>query len=387
MEYTGLPTWITEVNPSSGNAGPDITLYLTVSPNPAATVRDDNFRINAGTRTETVAVTQSAEDIQFTVAPMTIAVETDGTTTEGLEPKITITSSRTWSITSYPDWITTSLTSGEAGATDVTLTIVPNELAVPKNGKMVIQSGFRSETVEVSQKANEPPLTIPTNYIEVDADGKISGNSPTVTFTATKDWNIDGLPAWITANPTSGIAGEHTITLTVQATDLPRKGRFNINSAGISEVITVNQAMKSSLTSFPMTFGNLTKVTITERDGYLEFFMLDRNPDLYDPSVVGTIQGVASAPANFVLTFEYQIDYDPADLWETGPMAALFDTEGAIFAWRSFPAYKVTGIDPSNHALWETYSVTFEPYTGTVRFNFRIAEALLLIKNLKVIVL
>jgi len=379
---SGLPLWITAASPASGNAGTSVEITLTVSTNTGADELNDSFTINAGILSETVTVKQLAEDIEFTVSTDEIEVDADGGS-----PTITITSNRAWSIPTHPSWITPSQTQGEAGETTVTLIIDPYESETGRFDDFAIHAGYRSESVIVRQKPVEFTFTFTTTSIEVDADGKISGNSPTFTFSSTKAWEITELPQWITAvSPSSGIAGNHTVTLTVDAYDLPRKSNFKLTADdGYSEFITVE--INKNMTSFPMNFSDPIALTITERDGYLEFIMLDRNPDLYDPYVFGTIQGVASGAANLVLTFDYQIDYDPADVWEGGAMAALYDTGGAIFAWRAFPAYKITGIDPSNNALWETYRVTFESYTGSVRFNFRIAEARLLMKNVRVVAL
>ena len=148
---TYLPEWITAA-PASGNAGEDISIDLLINENELESEREDNITISAGTLSESITITQSAESRQLTVSPTYIVVDYEGKVVDtGISPTITITTNKDWSITDLPKWIIATPLSGNAG-TDivVTLTVNNNEQS-ERTGVFKINSGYLTEEITIHQ--------------------------------------------------------------------------------------------------------------------------------------------------------------------------------------------------------------------------------------------
>ena len=159
-----LPDWIT-ADPNSGNAGTNIVVTLTVEDYDKAGERQESFAIIAGYRSESVAVTQLAEEQELTVLPKFIEVKADGMTPEGELPTITISTNKSWTLTGLPEWITASGEEGDAGTVTVTFTIDSND-DVSRSAEFTISAGFLSETVTIEQAKGSMYDNLPYRLVE-----------------------------------------------------------------------------------------------------------------------------------------------------------------------------------------------------------------------------
>jgi len=180
-----------------------------------------------------------------------ISLSSTGFGADGNPAEFTVSSSDGWTIT-CDSWLTPSVTSGQSGNSQVSVTAT--ETAGERIGYITVQSDKSSElrcSIKVTQSADpEPPeLTVSPMSIDVKHDGNtIAGNKPTITVTTNKNWTITDLPAWVTATPSSGNAGTATVTtvtLTAQVNDgegaTQRTGSFSVNAGGLTREVSITQ--------------------------------------------------------------------------------------------------------------------------------------------------
>ena len=88
--------------------------------------------------------------------------------------------------------------------------------------KYIILSLIASLAVLVGCEKNLPhylsEVQVSTSFVSIP----LAGGSTTITVDAAEAWSITDLPAWLTVNPTSGSAGQTTVTFTA-ASALDRK--------------------------------------------------------------------------------------------------------------------------------------------------------------------
>jgi hypothetical protein len=291
-----------------------------------------------------------------------------------------------WTCHADDDWLTAIAT-----PTGIELTAKVNSSMEKRKTYLRITAGRNykeHKKVEVTQ--GYCYLTILSSFdIAVAHNGKMAdGNNPTVKISTNNDWNITGLPEWITANPTSGNAGtDIDITLTVDDNDnLLRSGNFTINAGFLSEVVTVNQL--GSAIIFPLNLlmksSGITAVTINVHDNYWEF---TSNTDT-DPTIWIQVEGDVSGQVGR-LTFEYQVDKELSGAW----FAWFTADESAAQDWLQVPVFSETNIDPNNEGLWETFTFDIAGPVhngwgdrGIIRLNLRESSIHMLMRNLRIIV-
>ena len=116
-------------------------------------------------------------------------------------------------------------------------------------------SGGDSDTGEgtPNNKPSNPPA--PTITLDVSsANFTTSGGTSSITFTASEAWIAEVINSradnWCSINPTSGAAGNATITVTTEPNDTPddRSASINIKSGTTTKTVTVSQKQKDALT-------------------------------------------------------------------------------------------------------------------------------------------
>ena len=149
---TDFPDWVA-VSSEAGNAGTEITVTLTVSKLEQADGRIGSFKINAGTLSKTVAITQLAEDQNLDVSSTSIKVRSSGMALDGSQPTFIISTNKNWTITNLPNWITATPGKGNAGMDNlVTLTISSNT-QMERTATFNVNAGYLTEYITVDQRA------------------------------------------------------------------------------------------------------------------------------------------------------------------------------------------------------------------------------------------
>ena len=104
-----------------------------------------------------------------------------------------------------------------------------------------------------NNKPSNPPA--PTITLDVSsANFTTSGGTSSITFTASEAWTAEVINSradnWCSINPTSGAAGNATITVTTEPNDTPddRSASIHIKSGTTTKTVTVSQKQKDALT-------------------------------------------------------------------------------------------------------------------------------------------
>ena len=153
IEPSGDSGWITP-SKTSGKAGEE-DVELTIAQNTTGAVRTGTFVVVAGSKRATVTVTQNLEGLK--VSATSFRVNKFGFADEERTPlTFTVTAAEAWTSTA-DGWLTLSPASGDAGETEVTLTVGENGPGALRSGEVKIvtaQTGLE-ETVSVSQNAKD----------------------------------------------------------------------------------------------------------------------------------------------------------------------------------------------------------------------------------------
>ena len=136
--------WISPVK-TSGAPG-DESIDLDIAQNTTDGVRTGTFTVTADSKTATVTVTQNLEGLKVSVN--SFSVNKFGFADEDRTPlTFTVTAAEAWTAES-DGWLTPSPASGDAGQTEVTLTVGENTTGAPRNGEVKILTSLTGlETV------------------------------------------------------------------------------------------------------------------------------------------------------------------------------------------------------------------------------------------------
>ena len=132
---------------------------------------------------------------------------------KGGEQTITVTATATWTISksSGNDWLTIKPESGNSGTSQVTLTAAENTLKEMRTATLTIQSGNLTKSVDVSQSAANPEVSLDTSNLEFTSDS----GSKTFNITSNTSWTVMSDQTWCSVSPTSG-SGDSSVTVSVQ---------------------------------------------------------------------------------------------------------------------------------------------------------------------------
>ena len=134
IEPSGDSGWITP-SKTSGKAGEE-DVELTIAQNTTGAVRTGTFVVVAGSKRATVTVTQNLEGLK--VSATSFRVNKFGFADEERTPlTFTVTAAEAWTSTA-DGWLTLSPASGDAGETEVTLTVGENGTGALRSGEVKI---------------------------------------------------------------------------------------------------------------------------------------------------------------------------------------------------------------------------------------------------------
>ncbi len=80
-------------------------------------------------------------------------------------------------------------------------------------------------------------VKVSSSYVAIPA----AGGSQTITVNATGDWSFGEIPAWLTVSPTSGVAGETTVSFKAEAATSTNEAMLYLTCEGKSQIINVLQ--------------------------------------------------------------------------------------------------------------------------------------------------
>ena len=258
IEPSGDSGWITP-SKTSGKAGEE-DVELTIAQNTTGAVRTGTFVVVAGSKRATVTVTQNLEGLK--VSATSFRVNKFGFADEERTPlTFTVTAAEAWTSTA-DGWLTLSPASGDAGETEVTLTVGENGTGALRSGEVKIvtaQTGLE-ETVSVSQNAKD-------NLFEDDGQqvGHVYYNEP---FDWCKPFNKDDQV---------GSDGVKTSTLPIYGTTEDRKeGNAAFVKSGLKDYNPDGECMYLASDYLKMgRGGNQTGVILPALDAVAEGYCTD----------------------------------------------------------------------------------------------------------------
>ena len=237
--------WCT-VSPSSGGAGNNNAITITVKENTTAAKRSCNVVIQAGTAKQIIKIEQQPveeDNIKFAEGTNTSRSVSAG----GGSITISFTANVSWEATVEGDaaWCKVSPASGAAGNGSITIVVEENTATSDRSATVKISAGTAAEQIQIVQQAGEADyITFEegTNTSPVVSGGV--GNV-TVSFTTSESWEamVDGDAAWCKVSPASGAAGNGTITIVLErnATFDARYVSVKIKAGNAIEWIRIEQ--------------------------------------------------------------------------------------------------------------------------------------------------
>lgn len=160
---------------------------------------------------------------------------------KGGEQAMTVTATATWTISksSGNDWLTIKPESGNGGTSQVTLTAVENTLKEVRTATLTIRSGNLTKSVDVSQSAANPEVSLDTNNLEFTSDNGLK----TFKITSNTSWTVVSDQTWCSVSPTSG-SGDGSVTVSVQenTSTTVRTATITIESDAVTKTIAVTQS-------------------------------------------------------------------------------------------------------------------------------------------------
>ena len=127
---------------------------------------------------------------------------------EGLRKTVAITSNTAWTVSCDAEWVSIEPASGEGDA-NITITVTENTGIEERSADVKVTAGELSETIKVAQLAAAPSISIDNDALVASAEA----SSLTITVTANAPWSVVPQNGWVTVTPSSGEAGETTVTV------------------------------------------------------------------------------------------------------------------------------------------------------------------------------
>lgn len=201
--------WI-HISPASGESG-DITITITVDPNPTTEPRSAGVQVTAPEYkvTETVAVSQEGKPAP-PAATLSLSAESSTRPYSAGSAIITVNSNRDWTAESNADWLTVDPSSGEAGQTQVTMTALENTTDQPRSAAITFKAEDLVKTYTLTQEAQ------PSASIELSSGTQLfaaQGGEYTMIVNSNRPWTSSNDFQWVSVSPSSGDAGSTMITV------------------------------------------------------------------------------------------------------------------------------------------------------------------------------
>ena len=170
---------------------------------------------------------------------------------DGESVGVKVYSNYAWGLTNNCDWITTSITSGDASDTGVTVTITVDISYDDRDGTIVFSCGKAKKLLVVSQKFKETIIPDANNTFDIPADGGYA----VITYQTTVDCEViipEEAQDWITIAPaTRGlVSNSSTLYIAENTTYSARTAVIKVvakDNAELAVEYTINQEQKNGV--------------------------------------------------------------------------------------------------------------------------------------------
>lgn len=243
------------------------SIQLTIAPNGSKAMRKATVVITAlDGSTATIPVTQLGLDAALVVEPSTISALQAGDSTG-----VTVLTNIEWRLVYEDNWIEAS--ANDAGNV-VSIRILPNDLFETRTaviGIVPVSDEFADLKKEITVTQAARPYKIAVSGEELD-EGKIQVmalvESPLVlSVVANSDWNVTGVPSWLTVTPSEGEATDEAgveLTLEFEENIDTDDRKAVLAFACGNKTVTVNVTQKGAALFFDLADTQMKKVTNDE---------------------------------------------------------------------------------------------------------------------------
>ncbi len=278
-------SWIS-VTPSSGNAGAQ-DIKISVTPNASVSSRKGyvTFFIGHNKRTQ-IEITQRGFYIESSIDKLDFSSKVQST-------NLNIYSNTSWTIESFPEWVSLSVQNGDGNGT-VKITTEENHSVDPRTGELVITKEALniSSIVQITQKGKK--FSLENSYMEFPH----YASSQVLKLNSELQWKSFVSQEWISTNPLSGdTGGLINVSVLDNNTYEERDGNVTFMVNGKSSTLAVHQQSKyftienkvfnfnSQGGSVNITFGTNEKWNITVENSP-EWVLLSDNEGAGDGNVL-----------------------------------------------------------------------------------------------------
>ena len=170
---------------------------------------------------------------------------------DGESVDIKVYSNYAWELTNNCDWITTSITSGDASDTGVTVTLTADLTYDDRDGTIVFSCGKATKLLVVSQKLKEVIIPDANNSFNIPAEGGVA----VISYQTSVDCEViipKYAQSWITISPaTRGLVSESiTLNIAENTTYSARTAVIKVVAKDNAEIFveyTINQEQKDGV--------------------------------------------------------------------------------------------------------------------------------------------
>jgi len=226
--------WLTS-NKTSGSGNYYVT--LTAETNPFLTSRDAHVTVTGyGLMPVNLLITQMQAPPGLSVDQTAVSLSS----AQNSSAFLYVTSNVTWTVSSNQPWCSVTPTGGTESQ-PVTVIAQANNSTSARTATLSFSGpGVTTQTVEVTQEAATPSLSVSPSALDMGADAGSSsfGISSTVAWTALSN------QSWLTLGSNSG-SGDATITVNAETNSgsVARSATVTVSGAGVSDkTITITQA-------------------------------------------------------------------------------------------------------------------------------------------------
>lgn len=156
------------------------------------------------------------EAVQLTVLPEVINCPGAGG-----DYMLSITASEAWSAKCSDSWLTVSPTSGNAGTSEVRVSVYSNKTDEPSSSKIVFRSGDQASVVSIKRAAKEPARLAVVS--ETDIQTPQDGGSFIVKVESNIKWQVSSNVSWATVSGEAVKRNNDNVTINVTAATQPQE--------------------------------------------------------------------------------------------------------------------------------------------------------------------
>lgn len=171
------------------------------------------------------------------VNPTTVTLDPSDNSTGS----INITCNGQWYVSSKPDWINVSSTSGTENAVITITALTANESTSSRSADLEIKSGSKSTKVQITQSGKELEILElnPTSVSLVST----ANSTAIIDITCNGTWSIVSKPEWINVSSNSGKGNTSLMITAITENDsaTPRSGDLEMISGSTSATVLISQ--------------------------------------------------------------------------------------------------------------------------------------------------